>query len=85
MIHRAMLNMMMVTSRMVDLEHTLRFHIPIMEAIEQREPRQASRHMNRASGRRSGADSSHQSRDTGETARRLFFRHASDEKTQMTS
>jgi len=36
---------MMVTSRMVDLEHTLRFHIPIMEAIEQREPRQASRLM----------------------------------------
>ena len=45
MIHRAMLNMMMVTSRMVDLEHTLRFHIPIMEAIEQREPKQASRLM----------------------------------------
>ena len=45
MIHRAMLNMMMVTSRMVDLEHTLRFHIPIMEAIKHREPKQASRLM----------------------------------------
>ncbi len=45
MIHRAMLNMMMVTSRMVDLEHTLSFHIPIMEAIEQREPKQASQLM----------------------------------------
>ena len=45
MIHRAMLNMMMVTSRMVDLEHTLRFHIPIMEAIERRDPRQATKLM----------------------------------------
>ncbi|HEY6182414.1 MAG TPA: FadR/GntR family transcriptional regulator [Terriglobales bacterium] len=45
MIHRAMLNMMMVTSRMVDLEHTLRFHIPIMGAIKHREPKQASRLM----------------------------------------
>src|SRR5215813_3411884 len=45
MIHRAMLNMMMVTSRMVDLGHTLRFHINILEAIEQKDPRQAARLM----------------------------------------
>jgi len=45
MIHRAMLNMMMVTSRMVDLEHTLRFHIPILEAIERKDSRQATKLM----------------------------------------
>jgi GntR family transcriptional repressor for pyruvate dehydrogenase complex len=45
MIHRAMLNMMMVTSRMVDLGHTLRFHTDILEAIEQREPRRAAKLM----------------------------------------
>ena len=45
MIHRAMLNMMMVTSRMVDLEHTLRFHTRILEAIEQRDPRLATKLM----------------------------------------
>jgi GntR family transcriptional repressor for pyruvate dehydrogenase complex len=37
-IHRAMLNMMMVTSQLVDLEHTLQFHQPILVAIEQRNP-----------------------------------------------
>jgi GntR family transcriptional repressor for pyruvate dehydrogenase complex len=41
MIHRAMLNMMMVTSAMVDLEHTLHFHIPILDAIERRDPERA--------------------------------------------
>lgn len=35
-IHRAMLNMMMVTSQLVDLEHTVAFHKPIFSAIEQR-------------------------------------------------
>ena len=35
-IHRAMLNMMMVTSQLVELEHTLAFHKPILAAIEQR-------------------------------------------------
>jgi GntR family transcriptional regulator, transcriptional repressor for pyruvate dehydrogenase complex len=35
-IHRSMLRMMLVTSRMVDLEHTLAFHKPIAAAIEQR-------------------------------------------------
>jgi GntR family transcriptional repressor for pyruvate dehydrogenase complex len=35
-IHRAMLNMMMVTSQLVDLEHTVAFHKPIFAAIEQR-------------------------------------------------
>jgi GntR family transcriptional repressor for pyruvate dehydrogenase complex len=37
-IHRAMLNMMMVTSQLVELEHTLQFHQPILVAIEQRNP-----------------------------------------------
>ena len=45
MIHRAMLNMMMVTSRMVDIGHTLRFHTDILDAIEQREPRLAAKLM----------------------------------------
>ena len=44
-IHRAMLNMMMVTSQLVDLEHTLQFHQPILVAIEQRDPGLASRLM----------------------------------------
>ena len=44
-IHRAMLNMMMVTSQLVDLEHTLQFHQPILAAIEQRNPDLASRLM----------------------------------------
>jgi GntR family transcriptional repressor for pyruvate dehydrogenase complex len=44
-IHRAMLNMMMVTSQLVDLEHTLQFHQPILVAIEQRDPVLASRLM----------------------------------------
>jgi GntR family transcriptional regulator, transcriptional repressor for pyruvate dehydrogenase complex len=44
-IHRAMLNMMMVTSQLVDLEHTLQFHQPILVAIEQRNPELASRLM----------------------------------------
>ncbi len=35
-IHRAMLNMMMVTSQLVDLEHTVAFHKPILAAIEER-------------------------------------------------
>jgi GntR family transcriptional regulator, transcriptional repressor for pyruvate dehydrogenase complex len=42
MIHRAMLNMIMVTSGMVNLEHTLRFHISILDAIERRDPQRAS-------------------------------------------
>jgi GntR family transcriptional repressor for pyruvate dehydrogenase complex len=44
-IHRAMLNMIMVTSQLVDLEHTLQFHRPIMVAIEQRDPELAARLM----------------------------------------
>jgi GntR family transcriptional repressor for pyruvate dehydrogenase complex len=44
-IHRAMLNMIMVTSQLVDLEHTLQFHRPIMVAIEQRNPELAARLM----------------------------------------
>lgn len=44
-IHRAMLNMMMVTSQMVDLEHTVAFHKPILVAIEQRNSALASKLM----------------------------------------
>jgi GntR family transcriptional repressor for pyruvate dehydrogenase complex len=44
-IHSAMLNMIMVTSQMVDLEHTLQFHQPILVAIEQRNPALAARLM----------------------------------------
>jgi len=44
-IHRAMLNMIMVTSQLVDLEHTLDFHKPILEAIERRDAQLASRLM----------------------------------------
>jgi GntR family transcriptional repressor for pyruvate dehydrogenase complex len=40
-----MLNMIMVTSQMVDLEHTLHFHQPILHAIEQRNPELAARLM----------------------------------------
>lgn len=44
-IHRAMLNMMMVTSQLVDLEHTVSFHKPILAAIEQRNAPLASKLM----------------------------------------
>jgi GntR family transcriptional regulator, transcriptional repressor for pyruvate dehydrogenase complex len=44
-IHRAMLNMMMVTSQLVDIEHTLHFHQPILAAIERRDPNLAFRLM----------------------------------------
>jgi GntR family transcriptional repressor for pyruvate dehydrogenase complex len=52
MIHRAMLNMMMLTSQMVELEHTLAFHKPIFMAIKQRDSALAqklmSEHLNDA-------------------------------------
>jgi GntR family transcriptional repressor for pyruvate dehydrogenase complex len=41
-IHRAMLNMIKVTSQLVELEHTLQFHQAILEAIEQHDARRAS-------------------------------------------
>jgi GntR family transcriptional repressor for pyruvate dehydrogenase complex len=44
-IHRAMLNMITVTSQRVDLEHTLQFHRLIMVAIEKRDAELASRLM----------------------------------------
>jgi GntR family transcriptional regulator, transcriptional repressor for pyruvate dehydrogenase complex len=44
-IHRAMLNMMMVTSQLVDMEHTVAFHKPILGAIEKRDSELASRLM----------------------------------------
>jgi GntR family transcriptional repressor for pyruvate dehydrogenase complex len=44
-IHRAMLNMIMVTSQLVDLEHTVAFHKPILAAIEARDGELAARLM----------------------------------------
>lgn len=44
-IHRAMLKMIMVTSQLVELEHTLQFHRPILLAIEARNPELAARLM----------------------------------------
>jgi GntR family transcriptional repressor for pyruvate dehydrogenase complex len=44
-IHRAMLDMMVVTSQLVDLEHTLSFHKTILRAIELRDARTAERLM----------------------------------------
>jgi GntR family transcriptional repressor for pyruvate dehydrogenase complex len=44
-IHRAMLQMITVTSQLVDLEHTTAFHKPILDAIEKRNPLLASRLM----------------------------------------
>jgi len=44
-IHRAMLDMITVTSQMVDLEHTVAFHKPILRAIERRDPDLASQLM----------------------------------------
>lgn len=41
-IHRAMAKMILVTSQLVELEHTLSFHKPIMHAIEQRKGDQAA-------------------------------------------
>lgn len=44
-IHRAMAKMILVTSRLVELEHTLSFHKPIMLAIEKRDGQRAARLM----------------------------------------
>ncbi len=44
-IHRAIAKMILVTSQLVDLEHTLAFHKPIMRAIEQRDGEEAARLM----------------------------------------
>lgn len=44
-IHRAMAKMMLVTSQLVELEHTLAFHKPIMHAIEEHDGDLASRLM----------------------------------------
>jgi GntR family transcriptional repressor for pyruvate dehydrogenase complex len=43
--HRAMLQMITVTSQLVELEHTLAFHKPILDAIENRNSQLASRLM----------------------------------------
>lgn len=44
-IHRAMAKMMLVTSQLVELEHTLAFHKPILKAIERRDAKAAARLM----------------------------------------
>jgi GntR family transcriptional regulator, transcriptional repressor for pyruvate dehydrogenase complex len=44
-IHRAMLDMITVTSQLVDLAHTVEFHKPILKAIERRNPELAARLM----------------------------------------
>jgi GntR family transcriptional repressor for pyruvate dehydrogenase complex len=44
-IHRAMAKMILVTSQLVELEHTLSFHKPIMRAIEKRDSEQAAKLM----------------------------------------
>ncbi len=44
-IHRAMAKMILVTSQLVELEHTLAFHKPIMRAIERRDGELAARLM----------------------------------------
>ena len=44
-IHRAMAKMILVTSQLVDLEHTLAFHKPIMQAIERRDGERAAKLM----------------------------------------
>ena len=44
-LHKGMLNMIMVTSEMVDLEHTLQFHVPILAAVEQRNSQLAEKLM----------------------------------------
>jgi GntR family transcriptional regulator, transcriptional repressor for pyruvate dehydrogenase complex len=44
-IHRGMLNLIMLTSQLVDLEHTLSFHKPILAAIEARNPALAAKLM----------------------------------------
>lgn len=45
LIHRAMLNVMLVTSQLVELEHTLAFHKPIFNAIKQRDAELAQKLM----------------------------------------
>jgi GntR family transcriptional repressor for pyruvate dehydrogenase complex len=44
-IHRALLHMITMTSQLVELEHTVAFHKPILDAIVQRDPELASRLM----------------------------------------
>lgn len=44
-IHNAMLNMITMTSKLVDIEHTAAFHKTILGAIERRDPEAASRLM----------------------------------------
>jgi GntR family transcriptional repressor for pyruvate dehydrogenase complex len=44
-IHRSMMNMMMLTAQLVDRDHTLEFHQAIVDAIGKRNAADASRHM----------------------------------------
>jgi GntR family transcriptional repressor for pyruvate dehydrogenase complex len=63
-IHRAMLDMIALTSQMVDLEHTIAFHKPILRAIERRDPEAAARLM--SSHIRDATDLSYRSRKNKE-------------------
>jgi GntR family transcriptional repressor for pyruvate dehydrogenase complex len=44
-IHRSLMNMMMLTSQLVDRDHTLAFHQAIFESIQRRDGLEAERHM----------------------------------------
>jgi GntR family transcriptional repressor for pyruvate dehydrogenase complex len=44
-IHRSLMNMMMLTSQLVDRDHTLAFHQAIFESIQGRDGLEAERHM----------------------------------------
>src|ERR1700691_6307060 len=44
-IHRSLINMMMLTSQLVDRDHTLAFHQAIFESIQGRDGLEAERHM----------------------------------------
>jgi GntR family transcriptional repressor for pyruvate dehydrogenase complex len=44
-IHRSLLNMMMMTAQLVDRDHTLAFHQSIFESIQRRDSAEAERHM----------------------------------------
>lgn len=78
-IHHAMLNMMMMTSQLVELEHTVAFHKPILEAIEQRNPVLAARLM--TAHLQDASDLVFQSRD--EERARTLRRHLAKNKNTI--
>jgi len=72
MIHRGMLNMMMVTSRMVDLDTLCVFTFRLWKPSNRAKTSLPAH--DRTSGRRAGIDSAHSQRDTSKAVGRLFFR-----------